>query len=233
MAREITQKTGQKCTAVRRIFVPADRMDDVQAALGDRLADVKTGNPRSDSVTMGPLATEQQLNDAIAGIEKLSSVAEIVVGTGTKAEGIDADKGYFIAPTLLRASDARAAEPVHMHEVFAPVATLLPYDGSASEAAQLVALGRGSLVTSAYSNDLEWVESFIAAGGSYSGRIYLGSEKMAEQALGSGVALPQCQHGGPGRAGGGAELGGLAGLRLYMQRIALQGSRFMIDKLYG
>jgi len=231
--REMTQKTGQKCTAVRRVFIPKERMDEVQAALIERLSAVVTGNPADSSVTMGPLATAQQLADGVAGIARLAGDARIVHGSGLRADGVGATpgRGYFLAPTLLRADDAESTQNVHSHEVFGPVATLLPYDGSAAVAARLCARAEGTLVTSVYSDDDSWAASFVVDGGPWAGRIYLGSEKMAEQALGSGVALPQSLHGGPGRAGGGEELGGKHGLSLYLRRVALQGSRAMVGKL--
>ncbi len=235
VVREMTQKSGQKCTAVRRIFVPEARLDEIQELLIEGLSSVVVGDPRDGSVNMGPLANTRQLDDAVAGVAKLSAEADIVFGTGARVDGTGAEpkRGYYFGPTLLRAKSADAADEIHRHEVFGPCATLVPYDGEAKTAASLVARANGTLVTSLYSNDLEFIERFVAAGGCYTGRIYLGSEKMAAQAPGSGLALPQSQHGGPGRAGGGAELGGLDGLRLYMQRVALQGSRQMIDRLYG
>jgi len=235
VVREMTQKTGQKCTAVRRIFVPRDRIDDVRDALADRLAATVTGAPSDGSVTMGPLATASQLADAVSGVARLRAAAEIVHGTGERVDGVGATagKGYYFAPTLLRAQDAAAAGIVHRLEVFGPVATLLPYDGSADHAAPLVGLGGGSLVTSLYSDDEDAVESFVLHGAAYCGRLYLGSEKMAAQAPGSGVALPQSVHGGPGRAGGGEELGGVRALGLYSQRVALQGGRRVVDRCAG
>ena len=235
VVREITQKSGQKCTAVRRILVPAERADDVQQELAGRLSEVVTGNPSDASVTMGPLATADQLRDALDGVRKLATASRIVHGTGVRVDGVGTEpgKGFFLAPTLLRAEDSGDAGVIHQHEVFGPVATVLPFDGSAGQAAELVALGGGSLVTSLYSDDEQYVADYIAAGGAYSGRLYLGSEKMAEQAPGSGVALPQSLHGGPGRAGGGEELGALHALNLYTQRVALQGSRKMVQALIG
>ena len=235
VVREITQKTGQKCTAVRRILVPNERIDEVQGALVERLGEVVTGDPRDASVTMGPLATAQQLQDAVEGVATLQQDAKLVLGKGKRVEGVGAQpgKGYFFAPTLLRADDASAAGQVHEHEVFGPVSTLLPFDGSAGEAARAVALGNGSLVTSIYSNDQAFLAGYLARGGSTSGRLYIGSEKVAAQLPGSGVAMPGMLHGGPGRAGGGAELGGLAGLQLYLQRVAVTGDRALIDRLGG
>jgi 3,4-dehydroadipyl-CoA semialdehyde dehydrogenase len=235
VAREMTQKSGQKCTAVRRVLVPAAHADAVAEALAARLAGVVTGNPAEGSVTMGPLSTARQLADAESGVAELLDGARLVHGSGRREDGAGAaaGKGYFFPPALLRADDPRAAAAVHRREVFGPVATLLPYDGSAVEAAEIVALGGGTLVTSVYSDDGDWIGDYLRHGASSTGRIYLGSESSSTAAPGSGVALPQTLHGGPGRAGGGEELGGLAGLRLYMQRVALQGSREMVEALAG
>jgi len=233
--REITQKTGQKCTAVRRIFVPESRMEEVQEAFAAALDQVVTGNPFDETVTMGPLATEAQLRDAVDGVKRLTTDADLMHGTGERIDGVGAEegKGWFLGPALLVAHDARRSTTVHEHEVFGPVATLLAYDGSAGEAAELVGLGGGSLVTSVYANDADWTRDFLLGAAAYNGRVYLGSEKMAPQAPGSGIALPQSLHGGPGRAGGGEELGGLRGLGLYTQRLALQGDRRQIEKILG
>jgi 3,4-dehydroadipyl-CoA semialdehyde dehydrogenase len=235
VVREMTQKAGQKCTAVRRIVVPAPAVDRVRDALAEKLAAVVTGNPADPSVTMGPLASARQLDSAREGIELLSRQARIVHGTGRRVDGAGSPPGagFFIEPTLLLAEDARAADDVHRHEVFGPVATLLPYDGGAAEAAELVALGGGMLVTSVYSDDDGWLGEFLAAGASHAGRIYIGSSASAPDAPGSGVAMPQSLHGGPGHAGGGEELGGLVGVKLYMQRVALQGARQELERLLG
>ena len=235
VVRELTQKSGQKCTAVRRILVPRERLDEVQTAIVERLEEVVVGHPKQASVTMGPLATAQQLDEAISGVGKLSEAAEIVYGSGQRVDGVGnpPGTGYFFAPSLLRAQDAHSATVVHRHEVFGPVATLLPYDGSAVDAATLVGLAEGSLVTSVYSDDREFLRGYLAHGGSVSGRLYIGSEKVAGQLPGSGMTLPPMLHGGPGRAGGGEELGGLRGLGLYMQRVALTGDRGLIERVTG
>ena len=235
VVREMTQKTGQKCTAVRRILVPSDRLAAVQDALIEKLSKVVVGNPADPAVRMGPVATAQQLKDTLQGIGELGKAAKIVHGTGERTDGVGAPegKGFFVQPTLLRSDDARSAGPVHSREVFAPVATLLPYDGTAGDAAEIVALGGGTLVTSAYTDDASWAGDFVARGGGGTGRIYIGSEGSAADAPGSGAALPQTLHGGPGRAGGGEELGGLVGVKLYLQRVAVQGSKSLVDGLVG
>ncbi len=235
VAREITQKTGQKCTAVRRIFVPAARIDEAQAALIEQLGEIVVGNPQDSGVRMGPLATRRQLDDAIAGVLKLSDDAERVLGTGERIDGQanPPGKGYFFPATLLRAGDGHSARAIHEHEVFGPVATLVPYDGTAEDAAKLVGLGQGSLVTSLYSDDRAFVGRYVERGGASTGRLYIGSAKVASQLPGSGVAMPELLHGGPGRAGGGEELGGSRGLDLYLQRLAVSGDRALIERLAG
>ncbi len=235
VVREITQKSGQKCTAVRRVLVPRERLDAVREQFVDRLSAVVVGNPRDGSVTMGPLATADQLRDAVSGLGELRSVARLVHGTGERVDGVGnpTGKGFFFAPTLLCVEDGNQATRVDELEVFAPVATLIPYDGSPRTAGAIVARGGGSLVTSAYSNDLDFLRAFLGAGGNASGRLYIGSEKVAGQLPGSGVVLPQLLHGGPGRAGGGEELGGGRGLSLYLQRVALSGDRALVERLGG
>lgn len=233
--REITQKTGQKCTAVRRILVPRERVEAVQAALIERLSSVVPGHPDHASTTMGPLTTASQLADAQSGVERLAAAAEIVLGSGRRVDGAGSapGRGYFFGPTLLRARDAAGDEVVHTHEVFGPVATIVPFDGGGGEAAELVARAGGSLVSSIYSDDRAFLGEYLRCGGSSSGRLYIGSAKVAAQLPGSGVAMPQLLHGGPGRAGGGTELGGMRGLRLYLQCVALSGDRALLERLTG
>ena len=236
VVREMTQKAGQKCTAVRRLIVPAAVIDAVAEALTAKLSKVQVGDPADESVTMGPLASAAQLADAVDGVAALeASGATRIHGSGQRIDGIGAPagKGFFFGPTLLRHDDAHGAGDVHRREVFGPVATLLPYDGTAAEAASIVALGGGTLVTSVYGDDAAWHGDFLADVGAHTGRVYLGSEGSAKVAFGSGAALPQAHHGGPGRAGGGGELGGLQGLELYTQRVAIQGDRALVDPLIG
>jgi len=233
VVREMTQKTGQKCTAVRRILVPAADVDRIEEELVSHLGHVVPGVPGADGVTMGPVASAQQLADCELGVAELAAEAEIVHGTGRRVDGTGASagKGYFFGPTLLRAKDPGAARVLHEREVFGPVATLVPYDGSAAEAARTVGLGGGTLVTSVYADDMDWLSRFTGECAAHTGRIYIGSSESAEAAPGSGVALPQSLHGGPGRAGGGQELGGMVGVEQYLQRVALQGARGVVDAL--
>ena len=233
VAREMTQKAGQKCTAVRRILVPRERAGAAAEALAARLGAVVVGDPADAAVTMGPLATAAQLADALDGVAELLATAQLVAGSGARVDGrgAPAGRGYFVAPTLLRSEYPLEKTPVHWREVFGPVATLLPYSGGADEAARIVALAEGTLVTSAYSDDREWLAGLLAGAGSSTGRLYVGS--TGSQGFGSGAALPASTHGGPGRAGGGEELGGLRGLAPYLQRVALQGDRAVVDPLAG
>ncbi len=230
VARDITQKTGQKCTAIRRVMVPAERLGEVGEALTARLAGVVVGDPTADSVTMGPLATRAQLDDVRAGIARLARETEALVGGDGAVEprGVPAGKGCFVAPVVRLARDARAARSVHEHEVFGPVATICVYAGSPDEAADLVGLGDGGLVASIYCDDRDWLRAAVPAMAAWNGRLYLGSEKMASLSPGPGTVLPQLVHGGPGRAGGGEELGGMRGMALYQQRTALEGDKSLL-----
>ncbi|MBT8491640.1 MAG: 3,4-dehydroadipyl-CoA semialdehyde dehydrogenase [Deltaproteobacteria bacterium] len=233
VVRDMTQKTGQKCTAIRRIMVPADRIDEVGEALKERLASIVVGNPADDRVRMGPLSSKQQLDDVRAGIERLNEVTSEVHGGSGEVEpvGAPAGKGFYVGPVLRRADDPGAVSELHDREIFGPVATLCAYDGKASSAGQLVALGRGCLVTSVYSDDRDFIGALVPELAPFNGRLYLGSEKVASQSAGPGTVLPMLLHGGPGRAGGGEELGGLRGMRLYQQRTALQGDATIIKSI--
>jgi oxepin-CoA hydrolase/3-oxo-5,6-dehydrosuberyl-CoA semialdehyde dehydrogenase len=235
VARDITQKTGQKCTAIRRVLVPAERSREVCDALRERLAAIAIGDPSRDDVRMGPLATAEQLADVRAGLAKLAAVTEAVHGGSGEVTpvGVPAGKGFFVGPVLRTTSAPAALAVVHEREIFGPVATVVPYAGDAAAAAELVARGEGCLVSSAYSDDRDWVAGFVAAAAPWAGRLYLGSSKMAAQSPGPGTVLPSLVHGGPGRAGGGEELGGERGLHLYMQRCALEGDASVLKSLVG
>ncbi|MBM4061670.1 MAG: 3,4-dehydroadipyl-CoA semialdehyde dehydrogenase [Planctomycetes bacterium] len=225
---DMTQKAGQKCTAVRRILVPSGQLDEVADALRERLQAIVPGNPLQADVRMGPVASAEQLRDVRAGIDRLAAVAQVVTGGSRPLPG----PGYFVPPTLLRARDPDAAV-LHELEVFGPCATMIGYDGSAAAAIDLCNRGGGSLVASAYSDDRSFVEQLVLGIAPWHGRVWLGSEKTQGQALGPGAVLPGTIHGGPGRAGGGEELGGLRGLSLYLQRTAVQGDRAVVGRTFG
>lgn len=228
VATDITQKAGQKCTAVRRIFVPEELRGEATDAIVERLRATKVGNPMTEDVRMGPVASAEALRDVRAGMQRLLGVAEAVLGG---AEPIR-DQGWFVAPTLLAAKDA-GAQVLHELEVFGPCATTIGYGGDAAEVAALCNRGGGGLVASVYSDDRAFVERVVTGIQPWHGRVWLGSEKTQGQALGPGAVLPQSIHGGPGRAGGGEELGALRGLTFYLQRTAIQGDRAVVGRLFG
>jgi 3,4-dehydroadipyl-CoA semialdehyde dehydrogenase len=233
VVRDMTQKAGQKCTAIRRILVPAARADDVCDALRERLAAITVGDPARDDVRMGPLSTAAQRRDVARGIDRLAAETRSVFGgTGEVAPvGVPAGTGFFVGPVLRRTDDPGTAPAVHDHEVFGPVATVAGYDGEPAAAAALVARGAGALVASAYSDDRGWLARFVPEAAGWNGRLYLGSAKVAAQSPGPGTALPHLVHGGPGRAGGGEELGGRRGLERYLQRCALEGDAGVIKAI--
>ncbi len=232
VARDMTQKTGQKCTAIRRVFVPASRVEEVKEALVERLSAIRVGNPADEKVTMGPVSTAAQLRDVRAGIEKLSQGAKVLLGGASAVNGIGAPegKGFFVAPTLLLSTDPKPSDAVHAHEVFGPVATLIPFEQTSSMV-ELVRAANGGLVSSVYSDDKEFLAETVLGIAPFHGRVCIVGEKVAGQTLPPGMVLPQLLHGGPGRAGGGEELGGVRGMQLYMQRVALQGNRSTLEAL--
>ncbi len=230
--RDITQKAGQKCTAIRRAMVPAAVADRVRDDLADRLRAITVGNPAHEGVRMGPVATAAQLEDVRRGIDLLARDGRLVHGDAALTPvGVEPGKGFFVGPVLLEVEPGADAPSVHSHEVFGPVATVVPYSGGAAEAASLVARGRGGLVSSVYSEDAAFTSQAVMELAPFHGRIFLGSAKIAEMSPGPGTVLPLLVHGGPGRAGGGEELGGLRGLAFYLQRVALEGSRPTIERI--
>jgi 3,4-dehydroadipyl-CoA semialdehyde dehydrogenase len=223
--REMTVKAGQKCTAIRRIFVPAERADAVSDALSAKLATLVVGDPRREDVRMGPLVSRAQQAAAFDGIRRLAREATIVCG-GAEApqlDGIDPEKSAFVSPTLLRVKDAGDAQAVHEVEIFGPAATIIPYRNEA-QASELVARGGGSLVASIFGDDPGMLARLVGNLASGHGRLLAVDPSIAAAHTGHGIVMPQCNHGGPGRAGNGSELGGLHGLRFYHQRVAVQGS---------
>jgi oxepin-CoA hydrolase/3-oxo-5,6-dehydrosuberyl-CoA semialdehyde dehydrogenase len=226
--RDMTQKAGQKCTAIRRVLVPEAHAATVRDDLAEGLKAVRVGNPVEEEVRMGPLATDTQLADVREGVGKLTAEGKAVFGSAAPLGG----KGFFISPVLMEFARDSLAAAVHAREVFGPVASLLPYSGKPADAAAIVARGNGGLVSSVYSEDAAFLEEIVSGIAPYHGRIFLGHPKI-EMSPGPGTVLPQLVHGGPGRAGGGEELGGLRGLAFYLQRVALEGSRPVIQKLIG
>jgi oxepin-CoA hydrolase/3-oxo-5,6-dehydrosuberyl-CoA semialdehyde dehydrogenase len=235
VVREMTQKTGQKCTAFRRLYVPKDKAQLVIALLKERLSGIKVGDPRLEEVNMGPVSTAQQLRDLREGLAKLQTCSTIVSGSASEvsAIGVPAGKGYFSTPVLLHAENPKAGDAVHQHEVFGPVATVCSYDGTAAQVAELVAAGGGGLQASVYADDKDFLRAAVLGIAPHTGRVVIGSTKIVGQSLPPGMALPQLVHGGPGRAGGGEELGGRRGMTFYMQRTALQGDRPIVEALAG
>jgi oxepin-CoA hydrolase/3-oxo-5,6-dehydrosuberyl-CoA semialdehyde dehydrogenase len=225
---DITQKAGQKCTAVRRVLVPESMVETVADELEARLTKTNVGDPADKDVRMGPVASAQQLADVRAGIDALAAACAVACGGSAPIR----DQGYFVAPTLLVAKDSNA-DIIHSDEVFGPAATILPYSGQAADAVALANRGRGCLVGSIYSNDNAWTEECVLGMSPWHGRLWLGSDKTAGQAFPPGGVMPQMVHGGPGRAGGGEELGGPRGLEFYMQRTALQGYQGFLSRTFG
>lgn len=232
--REMTSKTGQKCTAIRRVFVPRAQEAAVIAALKASLGDIRLGDPRADDKAMGPLVSRAQ-RDAVRGqVASLRAEAEIVFGDpdNCSGEGIDPAKGAFISPVLLRAKDPMSARRVHDTEAFGPVATVIAYD-NLDQAIELVGRGEGSLVASLFTYDRAVAEAVILGIAPYHGRILIVDRDCARESTGHGSPLPALVHGGPGRAGGGEELGGLRGVFHYMQRTAIQASPARLSALTG
>ena len=231
LVREMTTKSGQRCTAIRRALVPQQFYDAVAEAVGARLAQVTVGNPRNPDVRMGALVSREQFDSVQAGIAKLVSEATVLVD-GSAQTLIDADPALAacIAPTLLGVRDADQARLVHDHEVFGPVATLLGYRDGA-HAMALAQRGMGSLVASVFSADTAWLAQAGRELAGAHGRVHLVSPDVGKTHTGHGNVMPASIHGGPGRAGGGEELGGLRGLGFYHRRAALQGSSATLQHL--
>jgi oxepin-CoA hydrolase / 3-oxo-5,6-dehydrosuberyl-CoA semialdehyde dehydrogenase len=232
VAKEMTTKAGQKCTAIRRIMVPAKMMDAVQDALSLRLAKTVVGDPRREDVRMGALVSQSQRADVRAKVAELAKVAHIVAGDPDKITltGQGMEDGAFMAPLLLRTDTPWAADAVHAVEAFGPVATLMPYQDVA-DAIALANQGMGSLALSVVTHDANIARDFVMGAGAYHGRILFLNRDCAKESTGHGSPLPLLVHGGPGRAGGGEELGGIRGVKHHMQRTALQGSPTMVSAI--
>jgi len=230
--REITVKAGQKCTAVRRILVPEKLMEDVQTALSARLAKTIIGDPATEGVRMGALATNLQVERVRENVELLMKEQDIVYGDLDNFEvtGADKNKGAFFSPILFRNDNPFEKNGVHSIEAFGPVSTLMPYK-NLDEAVKLVELGKGSLVTSIITNDDKLAREFVTEAAHMNGRILVLNERCAKESTGHGSPMPLLTHGGPGRAGGGEEMGGIRGVLHYMQRTAIQGHPTTISKI--
>ena len=230
--REMTVKAGQKCTAVRRIIVPEKLVEDVQIALGKRLSKTTIGDPSVEGVRMGSLAGNEQKIEVTDKVKELAKTQEIVFGSLEEFEvtGADKNKGAFISPILFLNDDPFNKTDCHNIEAFGPVSTILPYK-TIDEAIELARMGKGSLVCSIITNDMKIAEQFVMGAASMHGRILVLNEACSKESTGHGSPMPLLTHGGPGRAGGGEEMGGVRGIKHYLQRTAIQGHPTTITAL--
>ena len=232
VVQELTVKAGQKCTCIRRILVPRSRLAAVTDALADQLSAVVVGDPRDPATRMGPLVNKAQQAAAWSGIERLATEANVVFGGQRDfvPAGLDPAKACFVPLTLLSSDRPLEGRAVHEVEVFGPAATLLPYDNQ-TQAVAIARAGGGSLAGSIYTDDDAFALSYATGIACAHGRLQVIDSSVAKSNPGHGVVMPHSIHGGPGRAGGGEELGGLRGLRFYLQRTCLQISRARLDAL--
>lgn len=224
VVREMTSKAGQKCTAIRRIFVPEELMDNVQTAISERLSKIVIGDPSVEGVRMGSLASLDQAKEVREKVEALSKSQEIVYGDMDEFDVTGADKniGAFFPPILFRNDRPFENIDVHSIEAFGPVSTIMPYK-TMEEAIELSKMGKGSLVSSIVTPDNEEAREYVLGAANMHGRILVLNEECARESTGHGSPLPMLTHGGPGRAGGGEEMGGKRGIMHYLQRTAIQG----------
>ena len=234
VVREMTSKAGQKCTAIRRALVPAAHASQVLEALQASLGQIVVGDPRLESVRMGPVASLAQRREVLEQLGKLEREAQVICGGRGAAQplGADAERGAFLAPTLLYCREPAQARAVHAVEAFGPVCTVLPY-GTIDEAIALARRGGGSLAASVFCADDALTTQLVLGLAPYHGRIVAVNRHDAKESTGHGSPLPHLVHGGPGRAGGGEELGGIRGVMHYMQRTAVQGTPDVITAVTG
>ena len=230
VVREMTAKAGQKCTAVRRVFVPREHLEAVTEALREALAAVVVGDPRDRGTGMGALVSRGQRDDVRDAVRRLAVGGQLVVGE-LDAELAGWERGAFLRPVLVRHDDP-SAPAVHEVEAFGPVATLLPYDSTA-QVVDLLALGGGSLVASVVSHDPDFVREVVLGTAAHHGRLLVLDRDSAAESTGHGAPLPNLVHGGPGRAGGGEELGGMRAVTHHLQRTAVQGSPSVLRAVTG
>jgi oxepin-CoA hydrolase / 3-oxo-5,6-dehydrosuberyl-CoA semialdehyde dehydrogenase len=223
--KEMTLKAGQRCTGIRRIFVPENKVEDVQLALGKALSQTVIGNPLNASVRMGSLAGIAQRTEVKEQIQKLLASSQIIYGSLDNVQVIDADaeKGAFMQPIVLLNNQPHQCSEPHNIEAFGPVSTLMPYT-NVDDAIALSKLGKGSLVSTIVTADNAMAKQYIMGAANHHGRILVLNNECAKESTGHGSPLPLLVHGGPGRAGGGEEMGGLRGVKHYLQRTAIQGS---------
>ncbi|HET9279787.1 MAG TPA: phenylacetic acid degradation bifunctional protein PaaZ [Flavitalea sp.] len=223
--REMTSKAGQKCTAIRRIFVPEKKMEDMWIAIGKSLSQTVIGNPENEKVKMGALAGKDQRKEVKAEVRKLLASSQIVYGSLDSVQLVDADpeKGAFMSPLLLMNQTPFHSEEAHTVEAFGPVSTIMPYK-TFEESVTLAKKGKGSLVCTIVTADHRIAKDFVVNAATHHGRILILNEQSSKESTGHGSPLPLLVHGGPGRAGGGEEMGGIRGVKHYMQRVAIQGS---------
>jgi oxepin-CoA hydrolase/3-oxo-5,6-dehydrosuberyl-CoA semialdehyde dehydrogenase len=234
VAREMTAKAGQKCTAIRRVIAPRAHVDALVAALGERLGKTALGLPGAEATRMGPLASLDQRDEVRERIRELQADAEIVAGNPdeVRVSSGDAERGAFLNPVLMYCDKPFAAGAVHEVEAFGPVSTVMPYDDPA-EAVALAQLGKGSLVSSVFTNAPAVAEEMVLGLAPFHGRVLIGNRDSAKSSTGHGSPLAPLVHGGPGRAGGGEEMGGMRGVRHYMQRTAVQGTPRLLSAVTG
>lgn len=232
VAREMTVKAGQKCTAIRRAIVPAAVLEDVQIALGKRLQQTTIGDPKVEGVRMGPLAGQSQRTEVREKVQQLAQSQEIVIGHLDQFEvvGADKEKGAFLPPIVFLNMYPFTKTDVHDIEAFGPVATLMPYN-DLDDAMTLAKMGKGSLVCSLVTADDNIARDFVIGTASMHGRILVLNNECAKESTGHGSPLPMLVHGGPGRAGGGEEMGGKRGVLHYLQRTAVQGSPTTLSRI--
>lgn len=232
--KEMTLKAGQRCTGIRRIFVPDNKMEDVWKALSVSLSQTTIGNPLNEKVRMGSLAGETQRKEVREQVQKLMATSQIIYGSLDHVEVLDADpeKGAFLSPILLMNDHPHTAKEVHEVEAFGPVSTIMPYK-NLDEAIVLSKLGKGSLCTTVVTADYQIAKHYVLGAATHHGRILVLNNECAKESTGHGSPLPLLIHGGPGRAGGGEEMGGVRGVKHYMQRAALQGSPTTLTEITG
>ena len=233
--REMTVKTGQKCTAVRRIVVPENLVEDVQLALSARLQKTTIGDPQAEGVRMGAMASHEQMKEVLKSAKLLSQENQLVYGSFERdfeVIGADINKGAFLAPMLFVNDNPFSKQQVHNIEAFGPISTIIPYK-NIDEAIEIANMGKGSLVSSIVTFDDKIARQYVLGAAAYHGRILVLNRESAKESTGHGSPMPMMSHGGPGRAGGGEEMGGMRGVKHYLQRTAIQGTPTTLTELTG